>query len=204
MESVSVTAKPREAKRWTADEFIAWLDPGVHADLLDGEVYMHSPVNLRHATLLNFLERLMGLYVEARRLGSVHRENWVVRLSSRRAVMPDICYFTPAQTAALQETYSPVAPALVVEVLSPWSLDRDRLWKFAAYEERGAQEYWILDPDHLEHHFYRRQGELLVEYAVAEGRITSQVITGFWVERTWLNPGAPTDVLVCLRQLGVI
>ena len=204
MSSTAIAPQMPTAQFWTADEFIAWLQPGVHADLLDGEVYMHSPVNIRHAELLNFLFVLMDLYVRARKLGSVQRENWVVRLGSRRVVMPDLCYFTPAQRAAFQDTYSPVAPALVVEALSPWSLERDRLFKFSAYEERGVNEYWILDPDHLEHHFYRRDGEFLIEYAAEGSRIESQMITNFWVERAWLNPNALPDVLACLRPLGVL
>lgn len=204
MSSTAIASRPPTERFWTADEFIAWLEPGVHADLLDGEIYMHSPVNIRHAELLDFLFHVMGLYVRAKGLGSVQRENWVVRLSSRRAVMPDLCYFKPEQRALFLDTYSPVAPALVVEALSPWSLDRDRVLKFSAYEERGVDEYWILDPDHLEHHFYRREGEFLVEYAVEDARIDSQTIAGFWVECAWLNPTALPDVLACLRQLGVL
>jgi Uma2 family endonuclease len=204
MSNPAIAPKPAAMHFWTADEFIAWLQPGVHADLLDGEVYMHSPANIRHAELLNFVFVLMTLYVQARKLGSVQRENWVVRLSSRRVVMPDLCYFRPEQRAAFQETYSPVAPTLVVEAVSPWSLDRDRLLKFSAYEERGVNEYWILDPDQRDHDFHRRDGEFLVEYAATGERIDSQSIAGFWVERAWLNPSALPDVLACLRQLGVV
>src|SRR6266542_2080632 len=29
---------------WTADEFLDWLQPGVKAELIHGEKYMHSPV----------------------------------------------------------------------------------------------------------------------------------------------------------------
>jgi hypothetical protein len=36
-------------ERLTADDFLDWLSAGVHADLIDGEKFKHSPVNLRHA-----------------------------------------------------------------------------------------------------------------------------------------------------------
>jgi Uma2 family endonuclease len=36
---------------WTADEFLDWLEPGVFADLIDGEILMHSPVSLLHGNL---------------------------------------------------------------------------------------------------------------------------------------------------------
>jgi hypothetical protein len=32
---------------WTAEEFPDWLEPGKHADRIDGERFIHSPVNLR-------------------------------------------------------------------------------------------------------------------------------------------------------------
>ena len=77
---VSVTDKV-ERELWTATDFLEWLRPGVHADLIDGERFMHSPVNFRHARLLNFLFSLMHLYVEQKKLGEVHREVVAVRLS---------------------------------------------------------------------------------------------------------------------------
>ncbi len=48
----------------TSEEFLDWLEPGVQADLIGGEVFMHSPVNLRHARLLNFLDHLLRSFVE--------------------------------------------------------------------------------------------------------------------------------------------
>ena len=199
--STSAIAEVPAVKVWTADEFIEWLEPGVRAELLDGEVFMHSPVNIRHANLVNFLDRLMGLYVEARRLGVVHRETWVVRLSARRAVMPDVAYYTRAQAAQLCETYSPIAPTFVIEVISPSSFDRDRIWKFSAYEERGVKEFWLVDPEKLEHHFFRHDEEYFTEFAEDEEVIHSQTLPGFWVKRRWLNPTSLPEVGKCLRQL---
>lgn len=37
---------------WTDRDFFGWLEPGVHADLIDGEKAMHSPVSLAHARLV--------------------------------------------------------------------------------------------------------------------------------------------------------
>ena len=39
-----------ERRLWTADEFLEWLQPGVHSDLIDGEKFRHSPVNFRQRT----------------------------------------------------------------------------------------------------------------------------------------------------------
>lgn len=190
-----------ERKLWTATDFLEWLKPGVHADLIDGEKFMHSPVNFRHARLLNFLFSLMHLYVERNKLGEVHREVVAVRLSTRNVFLPDLAYFTTEQLGRLTESHAPFAPALVVEALSPWSADRDVGPKFATYEEHGVREYWILDPDTRAHRFYRRQGEELVEFAVGELLIRAQAIPGFWVRRDWLNADPLPAAAPCLDEI---
>jgi Uma2 family endonuclease len=190
-----------ELQLWTAEDFLEWLGPGVHADLIDGEKFMHSPVNLRHANLLNFVHLLLALYIERKKLGRLYREVVAVRLSSRNVFLPDLAFFTNAQVALLRPTYAPVAPTLVVEALSPRTADRDVGPKFATYEEHGVQEYWVLDPETLAHRFYRREGELLVEFARGEEVIRAHTVAGFWLKRAWLNPEALPEVAGCLEEI---
>ena len=197
---VSVDSKTN-LELWTAEEFIAWLVPGIHADLIDGERFMHSPVSLRHADLLNFVDRLFGTYVDLRGLGLLYREVVAVRLSARNVFLPDLAFFTTEQVGHLGATYASEAPALVVEALSPWSAERDVGPKFAQYERAGVQEYWILDPQTLAHRFYRREGELLVEFAAREAVIRSGVVPGFWVRREWLDPEHLPKVADALARL---
>lgn len=197
---VTVTDK-EQRQLWTADEFLEWLAPGVHADLIDGEKFMHSPVNFKHANLLNFLQLLLGLYIERKRLGRLYREVIAVRLGSRNVFLPDLCFFTNEQVVRLAPAHAPFAPMFVVEALSPGSDDRDTGPKFAAYEEHGVQEYWILDPEHLAHRFYRREGEFLVEFAAGADRIEARTIPGFWVKRSWLNPEQLPAVEACFREI---
>lgn len=201
MPTLVSTSDKVERQLWTDADFLDWLNPGVHADLIAGEKVMHSPVNFRHARLLNFLFSLMHLFVERRKLGEVHREVVAVRLSTRHVFLPDISYFTTEQVGRLTDSYAPFAPALVVEALSPWSADRDVGPKFAAYEEHGVHEYWILDPDTQAHRFYRRENEELVEFAAGEAVIRAQAIPGFWIRRDWLKADQLPEVYPCLEEL---
>lgn len=185
----------------SAEEFLDWLEPKVQADLIGGKKYMHSPVNIRHAELVNFVDRLLGLYVDEFQLGSVQRENWCVRLSARDVFMPDICYFTPQQRRLLQETHAPFAPTFVIEALSPSSGKRDAREKFAAYEKHGVLEYWLLDPDDHQHRFYARDGEVFTEFGEGGKRIESRAVRGFRVERTWLDTPTKFSLNECFRQI---
>ena len=177
-----------ERELLTAEDFLEWLEPGSSADLLDGEIFMHSPVSVPHADLLNFLDGVLRLYIDRRRLGFLYREVVAVRLSSRNVFLPDLAFYRADRQGLIRDNHVEGAPDLVVEVLSPRTADRDVGPKFAEYEQHGVIEYWILDPETLAHRFYRRDGELLVEYAADESRIESQVVPGFFVVREWLDP----------------
>ena len=185
----------------TSEEFLDWLQPGIHADLIGGFIHMHSPVYFDHSRLLNFLDSLLRQYIEEKQIGELHREQIAVRLSPRETFMPDLAYFTAAQVARLPESHAPFAPTFVCEVLSPSSIKRDTGQKFVAYELHGVQEYWVLDPRKLVHRFYRRHVDVLEEFAEGEERIESVSIPGFWVKRAWLNPDKPPTVKACLAEI---
>ena len=193
-----------ERQLWTADEFLAWLQPGKHGDLIDEEILIHSPVNLSHADLLNFLDHLLRAYIESNKLGKLYREVVAVRLSARRVFLPDLVFFTNAQIPRLKTTYAPIAPTMVVEALSPYSADHDVGPKFTAYEQHGVQEYWILDPEHLAHRFYRREGELLFEFAAHAEKTPAQRVPGFWVHRSWPEPEHLPKAGRCLAEINAM
>ena len=162
---------------------------------------MHSPVTFRHAQCLNFLDRLLAGHVEKRGLGQVFREVVAVRLGTRHVFLPDLAFFTTGQCQQLQPTFAPFAPTFVVEALSAATADRDTGPKFAAYEEHGVKEYWILDPETAAHRFYRREGEFLIEFGAVETVVSARSIPGFWVREEWLNPETAPPVLEALAEV---
>ncbi len=193
--------KDAEQELLTAEEFLGWLQPKVYADLISGEKYMHSPVSIRHATILNFVDRLLALYIEDRKLGQLHRENIAVRFDSRNVFMPDLCFFTKAQVARLHPNYASFAPTLIAEALSPSTATRDVGLKLTICERYGVREYWVLDPQTAAHRFYALEGDIFVEFAQGEELIESRVIPGFYLRRAWLDPVEPPPVMPCLREI---
>ena len=190
-----------ERKLLTAEDFLEWLEPGTCADLIDGEIFVHSPVSIRHARLLNFLDRLLGTYVDRHRLGELFREEVAVRLSSRNVFQPDLAFYRADRNDQVRENHVQGAPDLVMEALSPGPADLDIGPKFAEYEQHGAIEYWVLDPETLAHRFYRRGGELLVEYADGASKIESRVVPGFFVMRDWLDPERTPRITESLARI---
>ena len=196
-----VSAADLERELLTAEDFLEWLEPGICADLIDGEIAMHSPVSVRHADLLNFLDGILRLYVDRRRIGFLYREVVAVRLSARNTFQPDLAFYRAERRTAIRDNHIEGAPDLVVEVLSPRTADRDTGPKFAAYERHGVIEYWILDPETLAHRFYRRAGELLVEYAAGAAKIDSRAVPGFFVMREWLDPRRTPPILEAFTHI---
>ena len=191
-----------EREPLTAEDFLEWLEPGIRADMIDGAIRMHSPVSIPHANLLNFLDRLLGTYVDRYGLGTLFREVVAVRLSSRNAFQPDLAFYRAERRSAIRHNHVEGAPDLVVEVLSPSTADRDTGPKFAAYERHGVIEYWVLDPQTLAHRFYRRDGDELVEYAEGAAKIESISVSGFYVLREWLDPERTPQILEALARIG--
>lgn len=188
---------------WTDREFLDWLTPGVHADLIDGEKHMHSPVSLAHARLVNFLEYLLRRWMEQSGCGGeLFQEVVAVRLSQRNVFLPDLCWFSPDQLSQLLPSHAPIAPRWVCEVLSPRTGDRDLGPKFSAYEEHGVEEYWTLDPVTLEHRFHFRNDEYLEAAEPVDGWVASRVIPGFRVHLDWLNPAALPAPADCLAEMA--
>ncbi len=186
----------------TSSDFLDKLEPGSTADLIDGEVFMHSPVSIRHAQLLNFVDAVMRVYIDRHGLGTLFREVVAVKLSSRNVFQPDLAFYSSKRSGQIQPTYVVGAPDFVVEVLSPMTAERDIGPKFAEYEQHGVREYWILDPETLTHRFYRRHDEVFVEYADGDERIDSSVIHGFFLLRDWLNPENLPRIDDALSHLG--
>jgi Uma2 family endonuclease len=96
-----------ERKLWTAEEFLDWLQPKMFYDLINGRRFRHSPVNFRHANLLNFVAPLLSSYVENSDVGgALYQEVVAVRLSSRKVFLPDLSWFSAAQVARLQPAHA--------------------------------------------------------------------------------------------------
>ena len=62
-------------------------------------------------------------------------------------VEPDVIFVAPDQLDILTDKNIQGTPAMVVEILSPSTRQRDRQIKRTLYERSGVREYWLVDPD---------------------------------------------------------
>lgn len=186
---------PKEKMTW--EEFLAWTDEDTHAEWVDGEIIMTMPTGRRHQEIVFFLLTLLKKYARDNALGEVLFAPFLMRLSFKPSGRePDILFIQQKHLARLRETYLDGPADLVIEVLSPESIARDRGDKFVEYEQAKIPEYWLIDPVRTRAEFYvlDRHGHYRLVEPDEKGNYHSQVVAGFWIHVAWLwQDPLPTD-----------
>lgn len=115
-------------------------------EFINGEIFMHSPVKIRHSNAVGYLYRLLSQYVDRYDLGWVGYEKNLVCLT-RNDYEPDLIFYGREKASRLQPDQMKLpAPDFIVEVLSPSTERNDRGVKFEDYAAHGIGEYWLVDP----------------------------------------------------------
>lgn len=188
----------------TFEAFIAWVDEDMSVEWDDGELQFMSPASLRHQLAKGFLYQLLQLFVQQQDLGVVVDAPFKMKLH-RYAPEPDIMFVAKWHEGRLRDSFLDGPADMVVEIISPESIDRDRGRKFLAYEAAGIEEYWLIDVARTQAEFYRLDVNGRYQHvALQNGRFSSQTLPGFWlsVEWLWANPLPP--VLTIAKQLGLL
>lgn len=171
----------------TYEAFLDWADEDTLAEWVDGAVVMTSPASLRHQQLGDFLSAVLSAFVRLHGLGEVIAPPFQMKLL-RSGREPDILFIAREHLDRLTDTYLDGPADLVVEIISPESVERDRTVKFSEYQEAGIPEYWLLDPNTEGAEFYRLSGDGRYESVAvdADGIYRCSSVAGFWVRPSWL------------------
>jgi Uma2 family endonuclease len=158
------------------------------AELIDGVVYVSSPVSLDHAIPHGIVVGWLDRY--ARRRRNVHMaDNVTVFLPGDAEVQPDACLWREGGNArATPEGYLEGAPELVVEVAAS-SASYDLNVKKDAYRRAGVGEYiaWQVYEGQIDW-FVLREGRYEVFEAGERGVIESTQFAGLRLDpRRWLK-----------------
>jgi Uma2 family endonuclease len=186
----------------TFEEFLAWLDEDTHAEWVEGKVMVPSPASARHQLIQRFLVTLLGLYAESHDLGVVLPAPFVMRLAGR-AREPDLLFVAREHADRIGETFLDGPADLVVEIISPESIARDRGEKYREYRDAGVGEYWLIDPLAQEAECYQLDagGQYHLALTHADGIYTSRSLPGFWLEVEWLWQMPLPNVLQALKRI---
>ncbi|HZQ08109.1 MAG TPA: Uma2 family endonuclease [Anaerolineae bacterium] len=199
-------ARPRPTAKISFEDYLQLYD-GTHAEWVDGEIEMGSPVSQDHADESGFLESVLRIYVEMRELGKVFTSPYPMRLDpSERGREPDLMFIANENAQRIKKGFVDGPADLVVEIISPESIVRDRGTKFVEYEEGGVREYWLIDTERRLAEFFGlgddQRYHLL--FSGAEGTFRSKVLEGFYLRVEWLWQQPLPKVATVLREMGIL
>lgn len=189
---------------WTEEQYFKEAPESRFVEFEDGELIVHSPVNVRHQRIVGFLTALLRVYVRSRNLGGVLNGPGVTQLRPGLDYEPDIFVVPTEHLDRFGEQHFAGAPALVVEVISPSTHTYDLQTKVANYRAHGVPEYWVVEPERQTLHRHVPPEDPSAPYLVtpyAAGRLESQAIAGFWIEAGWLWQEPLPAELGCQEQI---
>jgi Uma2 family endonuclease len=118
---------------------------------------------------------------------------------------PDILFVTRENRARLTPQRLEGPADLAVEIISEESTTRDRVQKFAEYQQAGVREYWLIDPrpgqQQVTLYHLTDAGTYAAIASDEQGRCHSTVLPGFWLRPAWLwQEPLPNPLLTLLSS----
>jgi Uma2 family endonuclease len=194
------------AEPMTYEQFLEWIDEDANVEWVAGLVVPMSPVNGPHDELVGFLRALLELFREAHRAGKLRGELFQMKTGpDLPGRAPDLLFVANENLARLHHTFLEGPADIVVEVISPDSVYRDREEKYREYEQGGVREYWLLDPQHRQADFlqFGEDGRYR-PIPLEEGDVfRSRALPGWWLKVEWLWEPRP-KLLDVLREWQLI
>ncbi len=175
------------AERVTYQEFLNMEipdDDNYIYELLNGEIVKYSAPESKHQIVSANLFRKLDGHVFKKKLGRVLYAPISVFLGEYSAPQPDLLFVSTQNQEIIQQKGVMGVPDLMIEIVSPGSVVRDRVHKKEIYEQAGVPEYWIVDPKYFTVEVYELtdSGYTLFQDVEGEGTIESKVIKGLKID----------------------
>lgn len=139
--------------------------PGKQFELVRGQLVVREPPGTRHGVISANLGALLTAFVRRHDLGVVCAQDTGFKIASDPDTVraPDVAFVAAANVHRIpRRGYADVAPDLVAEILSPDDRPGEVLAKVADWLEAGTALVWLIDPERLTAHVYRRDGGLTI------------------------------------------
>ncbi|MFN0072237.1 MAG: Uma2 family endonuclease [Chloroflexota bacterium] len=132
--------------RFRAEDIWDTPDDGNRYEVIDGELYVSPPPSFDHQLAVSELFLQLGVHIKSHRLGTLLPAPLGVILGVGAGVQPDLVYISQQRSNIIMPRGIEGAPDLVIEVLSPSTMNRDRGVKMTQFAQAGIPHYWIVDP----------------------------------------------------------
>lgn len=155
-------------------------------ELLNGELVQKSSPSVQHQRISMRLIAAILKHLDQNPIGEIFHAPLDIVLDDYNAPQPDIIFIRNENIGIIDEQEQIVrgTPDILVEILSPGSIKRDRIEKKELYEQSGVSEFWIVDPNNQSIEVYQLQEGRYQNFAFAaeEGTLKSAVLEGLEIE----------------------
>jgi Uma2 family endonuclease len=187
----------------TVEEFCEYVSDEWCAELVDGVIHIMTPPTDAHEALSIWLAKVVGQFVEVRKLGEVRAGRSGVQISRTSLREPDLLFFRKDRLDQMTARGVHGAPDLAIEIVDSAKARRDAVRKQSRYEEIGVAELWVIDLPRRElRHFVLEEGEF--REVAAQEVVTSRTVEGFRLRVEWLfqGPSFPSSLEVVQNLLA--
>ena len=115
-------------------------------EVIGGRLNMVPAPAPYHQQISRKLERILEDFVIDNELGEVFDAPCDVVFDNSDIVQPDIFFISKQRLHIINKTNIKGAPDLIIEILSPMSIGRDKIIKKKLYADHKVKEYWVVDP----------------------------------------------------------
>ena len=204
-EAIQIAVADDPPQTMSYEAFIDWEHRGI-AEWVQGEVFEMS-VKREHQRVVEFLDRVLGLFVRIFKLGEVYLAPYVMIVKAGvSAREPDLMFVAAANVSRATSKGLEGPADLVIEVVSEESVTRDKIDKFEEYEDTGVSEYWIIDsrPGRQRADFYVLDERNRYRAVPADdaGIYRSTALSGFWIKVDWLFEADPNPLKALAEIVG--
>ena len=134
-------------KRWTYDDYINLPDDHNIYEIIEGNLYMTPAPTPKHQNVSLNLAFLIKSYLKEHLIGKIYEAPIDVLLGQQTVVRPDILFISKKYLSIVAEKNIQGPPDLVVEIISPGTIQKDRILKVKTYAKFGVKYLWLIDPD---------------------------------------------------------
>ena len=146
-------------------------------EYMEGKLIPMAPPTMEHGEISMNLSFLLSLHIRENQLGRLYPADTDFKLGDR-LVKPDVAFVSTARLPENRRQVSPVAPDLVVEVLSPTDIQYRVIEKALVYLEAGTRLVWIIEPVAKTVTVYRSETD--IKMLTFEDTLTGEdVVEGF-------------------------
>ena len=142
---------------------LAYQDEHAITETINGKEVLMSPrPATQHSRIASNIHGIFWQFLRRKRCETFFEPD--LFLDENNNFVPDVLIVCDKDKIKYNGIYG--APDLVVEVLSPSTVTRDRGVKKDAYEKAGVREYWIVDPLSKSIEVYHlKEGRLALDHA---------------------------------------